>query len=466
MTSENKDILFSSLGGIEVKADERVEQSYLNFAKVFNRISSAISELIESESENIVKSEGINESKGIESSIAQILRGVNEEGDRELYEIEELYYSFLDAFNSFLEDNEILHTELTNRGLNLEELYNPRYPRYRRFLYIDEYEDDMILSTYGLQFVGCSYLIVDRLWDVYRCFTSKSNFLEFAYDGSNLLSYTWKDYLRTLSYIHETPYLFIQAVLSFTTGIPVIGKKTTKKFSHLERVGAAFADFPYKFKHNGIVKISSSPITKTTNSRIKSIYLRDEMKLDLKDEHGLSVALFDYKFNKRTLRCVSFAGTRIGVTSYRKWNVMVQNTLTDIFQYFNVPSTTYLFSVGLLNDIIQSYPKGGLYVFGHSLGGGLMQFSCAALNRKRLYGYGYNSAGLSDNSMKIILGNCRKKLQCKVVHICSLHDPVSRLGHQIGEKKYVKSRRGIGAHCLAQLNKKLNNTTELQVFYK
>lgn len=465
MTSENKDILFSSLGGIEVKADERVEQSFSNFAEVFNRVSSAISELIESKSNENVKSEGNNESKGIESSVAQILRGVNEEGDHELFEIEELYHSFLEAFHSFLEDNEKLRTELTNLGLNIEELYNPRYPRYRRFLYFDEYEDDMILSTYGLQFVGCSYLIVDRLWDVYRCFTSKSNFLEFAYVGSNFISYTWKDYFRTLSYIHKAPYLFIQAVLSFTTGLPMIGKKITKKFGHIERMGAAFAEFPYKFKHNGSVKISSCPITKTMNSRIKSIYLCDEMKLDLNDEHGLSVALFDYKLNKRTLRCVSFAGTRLGITTGRKWKVMAQNALTDIFQYFNAPSTTYLFSVGLLNDIIHSYPKGGLYVFGHSLGGGLMQFSCAALNSKRLHGYGYNSAGLSDNSLKIISGYFSKKPQCKVAHICSLHDPVSRLGHQIGDKKYVESRRGLGAHCLAQLNKKLNKTTELQVLF-
>ena len=138
MTSENKDILFSSLGVIEVKADERVEQSYSNFAVVFNRVSSAISELIESEFEDNVKSEGTNESNRIESSIAQILRGVNEEGDSELYDIEDLYYSFLDAFHSFLENNERLRIELTNRGLNLAELYNPRYPRYRSFLYLDE----------------------------------------------------------------------------------------------------------------------------------------------------------------------------------------------------------------------------------------------------------------------------------------------------------------------------------------
>ena len=61
MTSENKEILFSSLGGIEVKADERVEQSYSNFAEVFNRVTSTISELIESESDENVKSEGNND---------------------------------------------------------------------------------------------------------------------------------------------------------------------------------------------------------------------------------------------------------------------------------------------------------------------------------------------------------------------------------------------------------------------
>lgn len=465
MSSDNKEILFSSLGGIETKADERIEQSYSSFAEVFNRVASAINGLIESEADENVISEGNNESKGIESSIAQILRQVDEEGNRELNEIEDLYYSFLKAFGSFLEDNERLRTELSDRGLNIEELYYPRYLRYRRYWYLYE-EDDVFFSTYALQFVGCTYLIVDRLWDVYRCFTSKSNIIGFAYDGSNLLNYTWRDYFRTLLYIPKAPYLFIQAVLSFTIGLPMTGKKTTKKFSHIERVGAAFAEFPYKFNHSGSIKISSCPITKSMNSRIKSIYLRDDMKLDLNDEHGLSVALFDYKFNKRTLRCISFAGTRLGITTNRKRKVMVQNVLTDIFQYFNGPSTTYLFSVGLLNDIILSYPKGRLYVFGHSLGGGLLQYSCAALNCKRLHGYGYNSAGLSDNSIKTISGYNNKKLQCKVVHICSLHDPVSRLGHQLGDKKYVDSERGIRAHFLTQLNKKLNNATELQVFYK
>ena len=462
MSLDNQDILFSSLGGIEVKADERVEQSYSSFAEVFNRIASAINGLIESEADENANSKITTESKRIESSIAQILRRENEDGYRDLFDIEDLYHSFLGSFHSFLEDHQNLFTELSNRGLNLDELYY--YPRYRRLFYFEVYEDDTLFSTYGLQFLGCSYLIVDRLWDVYRCFTSKSNILEFGYDGSKLLGYTWENYFHTLLYIPKAPFLFIQAVLSFTTGLPMIGKKIYNNISHLERVGAAFAEFPYKFNHSGSVKISPSPITNSMKSRIKSIYLRDEMKLDLNDEYGLSVALFDYKFNKKTLRCVSFAGTRLGITSSKKRKVMVQNVLTDIFQYFNGPSATYFSSVGLLNEITQSYPKGGLYVFGHSLGGGLMQYSCAALNCKMLHVYGYNSAGLSDNTIKTIPDYDKDNLVCKVVHICALHDPVSRLGQQIGVVKHVKSKRGWFAHSLDNLNKSLNGQAKY-VFY-
>ena len=80
---------------------------------------------------------------------------------------------------------------------------------------------------------------------------------------------------------------------------------------------------------------------------------------------------------------------------------------------------------------------------------------------------GYNSAGLSDNTIKTIPA-CHKKqsLNCRIVHLCSLHDPVSRLGHTISDVKYVESVRGWKAHCLSQLNMKLNNGQELKVGFE
>lgn len=461
MPSDNKDILFSSLGGIEVKADERVEQSYTDFAEAFNRIASAINGLIESEANEDVNSEDTSESEGLESSIARILRNENEEVS-DLQVLKNLYNTFLDNFQSFLIDNESLLTELFNRGLNIEDLYF--YPRYRRLLFIGGYEDDTLFSTYGLQFIGCSYLIVDRLWDVYRCFTSKSNILEFAYDGCKLMGYTWKDYFRTLLYIPKAPFLFIEAVMSFTAGIPMIGKKVTSRFTHIEQVGAAFSEFPYEYNHSGTVRIFPCPQLSTMTEKLKNLYSSKELKLKLDDAYGLSIALFDYKFTDHKIRCVSFAGTRLGITSSRKRKVMVQNVLTDIFQYFNGPSATYFSSVEILNEITLSYPKGGLYVFGHSLGGGLMQYTCAALNCKRLHGYGYNSAGLSDNTMKSIPHYKDDNLDSKIFHICALHDPVSRLGHQIGVVKYVKSRRGWFAHSLDNMNKSLNGQAKYVLY--
>lgn len=57
----------------------------------------------------------------------------------------------------------------------------------------------------------------------------------------------------------------------------------------------------------------------------------------------------------------------------------------------------------------------------------------------------------------------RGLLKCKIHHICSQHDPVSRFGKQLKEVKYIKSVSNIGAaHKLGQLNRELNGQ-ELRV---
>ena len=95
-----------------------------------------------------------------------------------------------------------------------------------------------------------------------------------------------------------------------------------------------------------------------------------------------------------------------------------------------------------------------------------MQYACTVLNDSRLHGYGYNSAGLSDNTIKTIPGYNKQVLKSQIEHLCSLHDPVSRLGNTISDVKYIDSVRGWKAHCLKQLNMELNGGKELKVSYR
>lgn len=443
-------ILFSPLGNMEISPDSELEQSFSNYAKVFNNVASKLENLI---------SEGGKSADGIEVAISNILVEEDDNDQSVLFNLKNCYESFLNKYKGFLHANQFLSQNLSSLGLDAPELWDIYgYHHYPPYILSDSRE-----AMIGLQFVGCSYLIVDRLWSVYEFLTKKTDAFEFAYEGCKLLGYKWVDFFSSLRYIPRTPFLFLNAVLSFTIGIPMLGKKITNRFSHLEKVGVAFADFPYKYDHQGNEWIMPSPIPQTMTDRIKRLYLPNERKLDLKSQLGLSVALFDYKINKRTKRCVSFAGTRTNCSSIGNAKVMIQNVMTDIFQYFNGPSIMYFASVGILNEIALSYPKNRIYVFGHSLGGGLMQYSCVAINNKRLLGFGYNSAGLSANTLNTIPN---KNNRVKVEHICSLHDPVSRVGHQIGVTKYVNSKKGWVAHSLSQLNKKLNHSIELQVSFK
>lgn len=459
---QEQDILFGNLGIEEISYDERFEKSYASYADAFNIIANGIERVIMSTNRNTQES-GKDEDD-IERAIERVLRGPEER----LYPIRELIHAYnylIEVFQAFLESNPPVYQKLIDRGLDVSSLDYWPVRIEERWMYTSWFVSDTELS---LQTIGCTYLIVDRLWDVYQFAIKRdAEVYELAHDGCKLIGYTWKDYFRTLRYIPKMPIKILKAIVSIAIGIPMLGKNIEKRFNMMERYGAAFADYPYKCDHSGTIEIQPVPIgSRSVVPRIKRLYNERKMVLNLDDKYGLSVAVFDYLHDGKARRCVSYAGTRLGISTARKRKVMVQNVVTDILQYFDVPSKTYFEAVGILNDVMRSYPNRRIYVFGHSLGGGLMQYGCAVMNDKKLYGYGYNSAGLSDNTIKTIPGyNKKQSLNCRIEHLCSLHDPVSRLGHTISDVKYVESLRGWKAHCLSQLNMKLNNGQELKVRY-
>ena len=140
---------------------------------------------------------------------------------------------------------------------------------------------------------------------------------------------------------------------------------------------------------------------------------------------------------------------------------MVNNVVTDVSQILFGPETTYLAAVGLLKDVLD-HTINHVWVLGHSLGGGLMQFACTALsdNRKyaqRLHGIGYNSAGLSNRTMRTLTAKCERTMAGRIRQVRSTTDIVSRIGHLIGQVEYVDTHKRF-SHSIDHLNMTMNGS--------
>ncbi len=106
----------------------------------------------------------------------------------------------------------------------------------------------------------------------------------------------------------------------------------------------------------------------------------------------------------------------------------------DVMQ-LSAPSILYLKAAGLLKLMLDHMPSRRFFVTGHSLGGGLSQFSLTAnveKNRDRLNGYGYNPAGLSQTSLTHLQEKRLEKAAEKVWIFMTCADIVSPIGGKIG----------------------------------
>lgn len=139
------------------------------------------------------------------------------------------------------------------------------------------------------------------------------------------------------------------------------------------------------------------------------VYL-ERYKLDFKSKGGIDicgkqhlpgnlntyVAYRDEDINKAIY--VGFAGTED-----------IHNLITDLRQFFFGPDKIYTLALGIVQSVSDSRARRHKFkdfpinVYGHSLGGGLMQYSIANSTANNIFGYGYNSAGLGIKTMN----NCR-----------------------------------------------------------
>ncbi len=125
-----------------------------------------------------------------------------------------------------------------------------------------------------------------------------------------------------------------------------------------------------------------------------------------------------YRKNKKaTTIIVGYSGTE--PRSLNNW-------WTNFKQYIGFLDVVYVTASGLLNQLWddkltkKGFHNAKIRVYGHSLGGGLMQFAVSAfykekeMSRSEVFGYGYNSAGLSAK-------NVRRVFSTELKNICHLH---------------------------------------------
>jgi len=193
-----------------------------------------------------------------------------------------------------------------------------------------------------------------------------------------------------------------------------------------------------------------TPIAKRLMPNTNAFSLYEERTGLLALPNGLKVWFGEYGENV----IVSFAGTDIK---------NVETIATDALQLF-IPSMTYLCAAGMLKEILEYFGSKRIYVTGHSLGGGLAQFSTAAnIKCGNLRCVGFNSAGLSMESLKSI-GNMELSESSKcTVHYTTIFDPVSVFGALIGHNEKLPAVKGsFPGHSLSAVKTCLESYCKLQ----
>ena len=303
-----------------------------------------------------------------------------------------------------------------------------------------------------LQAISVAYVIANEVMGLCRYAERSYDVLKMAYCGSKRLQFTWADYFNYINVTHSS----VLSTIMYNLVTLVLRSQrqavASDALDEMEKKGIAFADFAYKKKNDMRANVAIQPLTKIVDGDINSLYDTATMSLQLEDAFGLKVAGFEHEGKG----CLAFAGTRLDFRGAGKSIVSIQNVLTDLIQIAYKPTPAYMAAVGIVDGMLGN--GSDLYVFGHSLGGGLMQFACAANSTTKVHGYGYNAAGLSAMSCDILSKNGAYVPLNNIVFVNASTDVVSKIGSFLGRRKTVETR-GVDmltAHKLETLNKKVN----------
>lgn len=461
MEMKEQDILFGPLEMEKIKEQAHLKKSFGSYKSAFHHIAyNTYVAFLNNENRN----------RDLTEVLSRVFVYPSTKKGEDWKVLLDRYIEVLGQFKLFIDKNNSVKEALKDRGLEFINLEVWK-ERAKAYLSYQRPDDEASIRDY-LQLMADTKETVSCLWSVYEHFCLHSMTTSFAHDGCRHLGVTWKHYFETIgkTAIGMIPHSIYDVLAIVHKCQNIFHNNLHTAFDTIERDGAALAEFPYTFDHKynaNPVSISPLVLNKHVDNRILNAYVYKDGKLELDDSDGMAVALFDYRYNKdKTAHCISFAGTRLKPSSMYNAKVMAQNVITDAYQFVCGASKVYYAAVGIMLAMMKTYPGEKIFVFGHSLGGGLMQFACSAANSADVAGYGYNSAGLSWYNMRLIaqkLGG--NDLKSDIEHICAQHDPVSFWGHLIGDVKYIRSSNVLTAHCLEGLNKRLNGGKELKVWF-
>lgn len=137
------------------------------------------------------------------------------------------------------------------------------------------------------------------------------------------------------------------------------------------------------------------------------------------------------------------------------------NWKTNIGQYFCGPNLPYLYAWGILDSILlgkshrEGFKASKVEVYGHSLGGGMMQFAVANHPSDMVSGFGYNSAGLGWKTIE----SMQLRNVGKITHLYLPYDQVFTIpgSFQLGGAVKIAGAPVIDlcfAHSLAAMKKR------------
>ena len=444
------EIAFSPLDFKPEASFDQADNLYAVFMDLYDNISGAITDVAFSR---------LSEEEGgtpFSEALLNTISSLNPESSYDLYYYFQTYNQLVEAVNDWFQSDPYLYRWLMEKGYDERSFLLWLPPYYYRY-------DHHFITQYNPQFMMQAFCVTQavsqELMSFCRHIQKMPLMTKFAYEGSIKMGFTWKDYF---DYMYVTRDSIVSAIIYNAIKLATQErgvKQVSASFTLAERYGVAFADYAYG--NNKPCQGAKIPITPTLMSNqiandITSNYDNATMFLNLEDAYGMKVALFD---NTNIGHCLAFAGTRIDFRNIRSSLVTIENILTDFIQAVYKPTPAYFASVSIVGKVLNTFPNEKLSVFGHSLGGGLMQFSCAANNDVRIDGYGYNAAGLSAVTCDILFNHLPDQTQSNLSFIAGTTDFASKTGKIIVKPKYVETK-GLGileAHKITTLNERINN---------
>lgn len=444
------EIAFSPLNFKPEASFEHIEHLYTVLMDLYDKISGAITD------EAISRFSREENGSSFSDVMLNTIESLDWERSLDFNYYFQTYNQLIDSVDNWFISDTHLYRWLQGKGYDERSflLWWPPYDYWYDHHFITQHNPQFMLQAFCV-----TQAVTQELISFCRHIQKMPLVTKFAYEGSKKMGFTWKDYF---DYIFITRDSVVSAIIYNAIKLATqkrLTKQITTCFTDAERYGVAFAEYAYDNNkpHQG-TKIAITPVT-LSNQRANDIttnYDSVSMFLNLEDAYGMKVAFFD---NVNIGHCLAFAGTRIDFRDTWSSFVTIENFLTDFIQAVYKPTPAYFASVGIVDKVLNDFPNDEkLSVFGHSLGGGLMQFSCTANNDARIDGYGYNAAGLSAVTCDILWNHLHNQTQSNLSFIAGTTDFASKTGKINLNTKYIDTS-GLGlfeAHSIDTLNRCLN----------